>query len=143
MFHGVKLTDNPDHHPFCCLGCRTSQAPFVDFQIEVGIDWLYFCLDCVSTIIRGAGGGSMQDLEALKEQIENAEKRVEDLLLERTDLHDQLQRADELRRAVAFTIEHGAVYDPRTKKLKPRPVPGIRSPDWAEPLVAVEEQPSD
>ena len=131
------LVDVARFAPGCCLVCRTSKGPFVDLGVDANaLDRAYLCATCVGECAAEVGGCTPQARGALEEQLAAAEVRVAELEQELSEVDEDLERAERLRAAVAFTLEHGVVVDKRGKgAVKLRPVPGTRAVDVDEPIV--------
>ena len=136
-----ELRDAVDHPPFCCITCRSSAGPFVDLGREVAIEWLYLCLACAGEVAGAAHGLDAVGRGALVEALQTEREQVKALEAVVETQSAALEQAELLRRAVAFTLEHGAVYDAKLKKIKPRAIPGVKAPDFDEPLAVVEDRP--
>lgn len=71
----------------------------------------------IDLLIRFVGGHTTEERHAVEEKIAMLEATIE-------GYEAQLQESERLRDSVAYTLEHGAVFDKRSGKATPRPIPG-------------------
>lgn len=144
-----ELTDVPRFDPGCCAKCQGSTGPFVDLQVDIYAQHLYLCGDCAIGAAECVGALGPQAAAALGEIIESHEAQIAELQRALDDAHAVLADAEDLRRAIAFTLERGVVLDSKTGKLGIRGVPGQRKPNVGRVLVesgdgrVADDQPAD
>lgn len=129
------LVDVAHFAPGCCMVCMTSAGPFVDLGIETDFESrAYLCVTCIGETAELVGGCTPQARGALEEQVAGLEGQLEDAWAKITQVGVELEKAEQLRSSVAFTLEHGAVADKRTGKIKLRAVPGTKAVDASQPI---------
>lgn len=133
----MELVDTPVLHPGCCVLTSNSGGPLVDTGHEVAADGrAYIGHGLAIEIGVAAGLVDPQALAAVEEERDDLEREVRELKTKLQSAAILVAEAEELRVAVAYTLERGIVVDKRNGKVKLRPIPGQKSPDLTVPLLA-------
>jgi hypothetical protein len=112
--------DTPSLHPGedSLIGSNSERVhgPFIN--VGMGPLGTTYCSKAtLDLLIRFAGGYTVEERKAVDEKLAMLEATIE-------GYEAQLQDAERLRESVAYTLEQGAVFDKRTGRATPRPIPG-------------------
>lgn len=123
--------------PAACALSKTSEGPFVDTGLDIALDGhVYIALGVAEQIAKTIGATTAHTEAALQEQLEDAEKRIEDLLVVEAEY-------EAFREAVAITLQHGVVIDTKRGIIAIRRGEGGRKSDLPADRVITNELPKE
>jgi hypothetical protein len=132
----MDRVDQPSFDPGCCAFCQTSSGPFVDTGAESVDGRVYVCVhECVPKLMAAAGYDSLQAVNALYESVERLEGELDALQTQRLADLELLHESEELRRAIAYTLQRGVVIDQRNQTIGLRHAPAQKRVDVDKSLL--------
>jgi len=107
----------------------------IDTEVDgVGGDRIYLDQRQAAEIAELSDYVAPQALAAVEEERDGLQAELDQALAENADLRAAIEEAESLRRAVAFTLERGAVVDQKKQTIGLRHIPGQKRIDLNESL---------